>query len=48
MSKTQLQQDDRRRVARMVYRPDHFLAVLAFAALAILIMSAAFVAFSLG
>jgi hypothetical protein len=48
MSKGQLHQDDRRRAARMVYRPDHFLAVMVFAALAILVMSAAFIALSLG
>lgn len=44
MNKVQLHQDARRRAARMVYRPDHFLAVMAFTALAILLLSVAFVA----
>lgn len=47
MSKIHLHQDDRRRAARMVYQPDHFLAVMAFAAVAILILCAAFVACAL-
>ncbi|MHB8286830.1 MAG: hypothetical protein ACYDD1_19430 [Caulobacteraceae bacterium] len=48
MNRLQLPQDDRRRMARMVYRPDHFLAILAFAATAILVMTAAFLAYMFG
>lgn len=45
MNMFQPQHEDRRRMARMVYRPDRFMAVMVFAALAILVMAAAFVAY---
>lgn len=48
MNRVELHQDDRRRAARMVYRPDHFLTVMAFAALAVVAMAAAFVAYMVG
>jgi hypothetical protein len=47
MRRDSLSNDDRRRAARMVYRPDHFLAVMTFAATATLGMAAAFIVYML-
>jgi hypothetical protein len=47
MSRDHIPHDDRRRAARMVYRPDRFLAVMTFAATATLGMAMAFIVYML-
>lgn len=47
MSRDPLPRDGRRRAARMVYRADHVLAVMTFAATATLGMAAAFIVYML-